>query len=65
MCWPKFQENNEIEQYFRQKNRFPGIIGVIDGTHIKVVKPTQYPNSFINRNGYYSIQVSVLGTRYL
>ncbi|KAJ8949259.1 hypothetical protein NQ318_022772 [Aromia moschata] len=46
-----FLKKQEIEQYFRHKNRFPGIIGLIDGTHIKIDKPRDDPASYINRNG--------------
>lgn len=57
ITWPNVVEKNEIELFFRQKNGFPGIIGVIDGTHIKIDKPEEDPESYINRKGYYSIQV--------
>lgn len=57
ITWPTAEEKQEIEQFFRNKNGFPGIIGLIDGTHIKVDKPEEDPESYINRKGYYSIQV--------
>lgn len=57
--WPTEEEKIEIEMHFRQ-NDFPGIIGIIDGTHIKIDKPSDDPDSYINRKGYYSIQVSCL-----
>ncbi|KAJ8934439.1 hypothetical protein NQ318_003834, partial [Aromia moschata] len=52
--WSNDAEKQEIEQYFRHKNRFPGIIGLIDGTHIKIDKPRDDPDSYINRKGFYS-----------
>lgn len=55
--WPNEEEKTQTEQYFREKNGFPGIIGLIDGTHIKIDKPEEDPDSYINRKGYYSIQV--------
>lgn len=32
-----------------------GILGVIDGCHIRIEKPTEYPNSYINRKGFPSV----------
>ncbi|KAJ8934262.1 hypothetical protein NQ314_013484 [Rhamnusium bicolor] len=57
--WPTLEEKNEIERHFRQ-NGFPGVLGVIDGTHIKIDKPSDDPDSYINRKGFYSIQVQLL-----
>ncbi|CAG9834545.1 unnamed protein product [Diabrotica balteata] len=53
--WPSGEEKMKIERNFRQNN-FPGVIGVIDGSHIKIDKPTNDPDSYLNRKHYYSIQ---------
>ncbi|KAF2905888.1 hypothetical protein ILUMI_00289 [Ignelater luminosus] len=55
IVWPSLLEKNEIEQHFWQKG-FPGVVGVIDGSHIKTDKPSNDPESYINKKGYYSIQ---------
>lgn len=55
--WPTEAEKQQSEEHFRN-NGFPSIIGAIDGTHIKIDKPQTDPDSYINRKGYYSIQVS-------
>ena len=55
--WPNNTEKQEIEMSFREKG-FPGVIGAIDGTHIKLDKPSEDPDSYINRKQYYSMQVS-------
>ncbi|VEN62190.1 unnamed protein product [Callosobruchus maculatus] len=54
--WPDQAGKNIIEQNFREKG-FPGIIGAIDGCHIKIDKPSNDPDSYINRKGFYSIQM--------
>lgn len=54
--WPNEVEKRTIEEHFRT-NGFPNIIGAIDGTHIRIDKPANDPDSYINRKGYYSIQV--------
>lgn len=56
ITWPTEEEKEEIEFSFRQKN-FPGVIGVIDGTHVKIDKPSEDPDSYLNRKHYHSIQV--------
>ncbi|KAJ8929185.1 hypothetical protein NQ314_018134 [Rhamnusium bicolor] len=57
--WPINEEKNEIEAFFRQ-NGFAGVIGVIDGTHIRIDKPADDPDSYLNRKHFYSIQAQVV-----
>lgn len=59
ITWPTAEEKIIIERHFRE-NGFPGVIGVIDGSHVKVDKPSNDPESYINRKGFYSIQVYAL-----
>lgn len=56
IAWPDERKKREIEEHFREKG-FPGVIGAIDGTHIKVDKPGNDPHLYINRKGFYSVQV--------
>ena len=56
ITWPTADEKRTIEEHFRE-NGFPNVIGAIDGTHIKIDKPERDPDSYINRKGYYSMQV--------
>lgn len=55
--WPNDQEKSTSEEMFSAKG-FPNVFGAIDGTHIKLDKPKNDPDSYINRKGYYSIHVS-------
>lgn len=55
--WPSREERVEIQANFYLRNQFPGIVGAVDGTHIKIDKPIDDPESYINRKGFYSIQV--------
>ncbi|KAJ8937500.1 hypothetical protein NQ314_011814, partial [Rhamnusium bicolor] len=59
ITWPSDNEKIIIEQHFRE-NSFPNIIGAIDRSHIKTDKPENDPDSYINRKGYYSIQMQVV-----
>ncbi|CAH1977934.1 unnamed protein product [Acanthoscelides obtectus] len=58
--WPTQYEINRAKQYFLNKNGFPEIVGIIDGTHIKIDKPEDDPLSYTNRKGYYSIQTQLI-----
>lgn len=57
ITWPQGEEKYIIERGFSDRHGFPGVIGCLDGTHIKIDKPSEDPESYINRKGYYSIQV--------
>lgn len=57
ITWPTVQEKLEIERYFAQRD-FPGAIGAIDGTHVKIDKPEEDPDSYLNRKHFHSIQVN-------
>ncbi|CAH1965455.1 unnamed protein product [Acanthoscelides obtectus] len=52
ITWPTNEENIEIESHFRQ-DEFPGINGVIDGTHIEIDKPQDDPDSYLNRKYFF------------
>ncbi|KAJ8915701.1 hypothetical protein NQ315_000635 [Exocentrus adspersus] len=57
--WPNEAEKRLSEEHFRA-NGFPNIIGAIDGSHIKIDRPINDPHSYINRKGYYSIQMQAV-----
>lgn len=60
------EEEVEIAKQFKEIRNFPGIIGAIDGTHIKIKKTggdqAQY---YINRKGFYSMNVQVTSSIYI
>ncbi|XP_051160010.1 putative nuclease HARBI1 [Leptopilina boulardi] len=45
------------EEYYFTKYGFPGVVGAIDGSHIKIDKPAEDKDSYINRKQYFSIQM--------
>ncbi|KAL7745052.1 hypothetical protein ACLKA6_008119 [Drosophila palustris] len=47
------------KQHFDQKYGIPGIVGCIDGTHIKTMKPGSAEQVYFNRKGYFSINAMV------
>ena len=45
---------------FSAKDRgFPGVVGVIDGTHISIRAPVEEPDAYINRKKFHSVQLQV------
>lgn len=62
--WPDNAEKHTSEEHFRA-NGFPNVIGAIDGCHIKIDRPDNDPDSYLNRKGFYSIQVELFLINFL
>ncbi|XP_048577473.1 putative nuclease HARBI1 [Nematostella vectensis] len=58
--WPSRERQREIKQAFYDKHGFPGVIGCIDGTHVKLQAPTNHENDYVNRKGQHSINVQAV-----
>lgn len=50
----------EISNDFREKCHFPGVIGAVDCTHVRIAKPARDPLMFVNRKGYYSLNCQMI-----
>ncbi|KAK5648124.1 hypothetical protein RI129_003016 [Pyrocoelia pectoralis] len=59
IVWPSIQERVEIESEFANMG-FPGAIGVIDGTHIKIDRPAEDSESYLNKKKYHSIHMQII-----
>lgn len=54
-------EKTQIKEYFYEKTGFPGVIGCVDGTHIKILAPHLSERwKYYNRKGFYSLNVMVV-----
>lgn len=51
--WPSDDQAVSIMQGFEATSGFPGVIGAIDGTHIRINAPKENPADYINRKGYH------------
>ncbi|XP_033763297.1 putative nuclease HARBI1 [Pecten maximus] len=40
--------------------RFPGVVGAIDGTHIRILRPSINEPEFVNRKNFHSINVQIV-----
>ncbi|KAJ8949671.1 hypothetical protein NQ314_008132 [Rhamnusium bicolor] len=54
ISWPNRERQVEISNNFNINN-FAGIIGCIDGSHIKIVAPKNNRNSYVNRKNFHSV----------
>ncbi|CAC5421454.1 HARBI1 [Mytilus coruscus] len=56
--WPARQEERDRnKQGFFRGGLFPGVIGCIDGTHVKIQAPSEDEPAYVNRKGWHSINV--------
>lgn len=63
--WILFDYSEEDKKaakiYFYEKCRLPGVIGCIDGTHIRIINPgEQTQHLFYNRKGFHSINAMLV-----
>lgn len=54
------EQLQEIKDEFREIAGFPDIVGAIDGTHIRIVRPREFEAEYVNRKRYHSINVQVV-----
>ena len=54
------EETQTIMAEFFQKYSLPGIIGLIDGTHIRIQSPTENEYAFVNRKNFHSINAQMI-----
>ncbi|XP_028395313.1 putative nuclease HARBI1 [Dendronephthya gigantea] len=58
--WPSNQEKEKIKNGFYDMANFPGVIGCIDCTHIRIQAPHLNENYYVNRKRYHSINVQAI-----
>ena len=53
--FPSGESLREVVDGFKLKFDFPQCAGAVDGTHIPIVSPEEYPADYFNRKGWHSI----------
>ncbi|XP_036318780.1 putative nuclease HARBI1 isoform X1 [Rhagoletis pomonella] len=53
--WPEGTMAKEIQKKFQAKSGIPGVIGVIDCTHIRIKTPRVNKENYLNRKNQYSL----------
>lgn len=55
------EEQNACKMFFFVKTGFPGIMGCVDGTHVRIAAPKKdLQHLYRNRKGYYSLNVMLV-----
>lgn len=54
------QEKNEIKRRFMEARNFPGVIGAVDCTHIRILRPTTEEHNYLNRKGFHSKNIQIV-----
>lgn len=58
--WPTEEERNDIALRFYSLCGIPNVVGALDGTHIKIMAPTESKDSYVNRKSYHSINMGAI-----
>ena len=53
-------DTSKQTRFFYQGGGFPGVIGCVDGTCIKIQAPHENENDVVNRKGFHSINVQAI-----
>jgi hypothetical protein len=65
VCWPTGGQLNLISRKFFNMGGMPSVAGCIDGTHVKIQRPNESPEQFVNRHDDFSINcMMVAGPNY-
>ena len=57
---PNSAEKAEIKTKFYEIAHFPGVLGLADGTHIRIQRPSENEADYVDRHFYHSINVQVI-----
>ncbi|XP_030747092.1 uncharacterized protein LOC115875718 [Sitophilus oryzae] len=60
ISWPIRDRAHAIMEAFQEINGFEGVIGCIDGSHIRILPPRDHPNSYCNRKIFHSVSLQGL-----
>ncbi|XP_050700193.1 putative nuclease HARBI1 [Eriocheir sinensis] len=54
------QETQVKRREFEEIAGFPGVVGAVDGTHVRIVAPKEFEAEYVNRKGHHSINVQIV-----
>ncbi|XP_071816616.1 putative nuclease HARBI1 [Apostichopus japonicus] len=58
VSWPVSDASKRaVSEGFRRIGRLPNTLGAVDGTHIRITAPREFPQSYFNRKHFYSMQL--------
>ncbi|XP_053957928.1 putative nuclease HARBI1 [Anastrepha ludens] len=53
-------DSSRCKKWFADKYKIDGVIGCVDGTHIRLQKPSADDNMYLNRRGHHSINAMII-----
>ena len=62
ISWPSQDEQQECSEMYMESKNFPGVIGMIDGTHIPIRRPPERGIDYYNRKDYFSVVLQAVCT---
>ena len=60
ISWPTGEKLQSVVTKFSERNNFPGIVGTLDDTHIKIRAPDDCPQSYVNRKKNHSLHLQAV-----
>ena len=57
---PKKEESLRVFEDFEQVSYLPRVIGAIDGSHIRIIAPSEDEYAYVNRKRYHSINIQAV-----
>ncbi|XP_058059240.1 putative nuclease HARBI1 [Anopheles bellator] len=57
---PNENRKQMLVDHFAKLCAIPGVIGIVDGTHIRIDKPSENPNTYLVQKRYYSLQLQAI-----
>ena len=57
---PSSAEKATIKSQFYELAHLPGVLGLVDGTHMGIQKPSEHEADYVNRHFYHSINVQAI-----
>ena len=63
ILWPFPAKLQVVKRGFYDKGGFPGVIGCVNGTHMRIQAPSTNENDFVNQKGFNSINVQAVCKR--
>ena len=58
--WPNEQEARITAERFQRRNGFRKVLGLLDGTHVRIPKQSIHTLAYMNRKKFSSIQLQVI-----
>ncbi|KAK7092834.1 hypothetical protein V1264_008521 [Littorina saxatilis] len=58
--WPSVARQREIVNAVQTRSGFPGVVGFLDGSHIRMASKLDRDDDYINRKGYPSVQLQLV-----